>query len=112
ASAVYTVTLDYEPFLSVDPVYGSPGQHIHVTGQRYKASERVRVTMSGRDVGSFTTDSNGNLDAIVTVPSGLTVGNKVIHACGLRSLGCADADFVYFDGPTILLNPDTGGSGT
>ena len=72
-----------EPTLTVDPQKVEQGGKLTVTGANWTPNSKVTLTMGGVELGTFTTDAEGNLSAVVTVPKDMKVGSYTLTGTGV-----------------------------
>jgi hypothetical protein len=89
------------PYLRLAPASGPPGATVRVTGLGYGAHETVTLLYncgtpscaSAVVLGTPTTDANGDMSALVTIPAGTSAGAHAIGGKGNMSSAFATATF-------------------
>ena len=66
--------------ISATPGSASAGEEVSVSIARFPASSVVKVTLDGAEVGSATTDANGNASVAITIPAGTAIGSHELKA--------------------------------
>ena len=105
ASATFTIT---GPSITLNPVSGSPGTTITITGSSFKAARNGTVAFAGRST-PVTTTAAGTFSTTLTAPN-MPAGDYLVEADFGKDMR-AYATFTV-TGPSITLNPVSGPPGT
>lgn len=66
------------PSLSIDYTVGAPGSQFNVSGQNFQANSTAQLSVNQRNLGTITTDGNGNLTAKLTTTTDANEGSYFV----------------------------------
>jgi len=91
---VFYVDAPPTPSIQLSPTSGPPTTKVQVTGVAFGRSETVAVNFDGTQIGTASTDGNGNFSTAINIPGSALPGSHSIQAIGQTSGISAQATFL------------------
>ncbi len=96
--------------LALEPARGAPGDHVHVTGDRFACTDSriVELSWDGQPLGNSSADASGHFDTSISVPANAQPSSHTVRASCSAGSPFATAGFtVVVTGTIPATIPET-----
>jgi hypothetical protein len=97
-----------DTIIRLDNNEGPVGRNVGIMGRGFAPNSQVTITWNGTQIGTATTDAEGNFEATVTVPNSI----MGIHLLKVEDQSNNSAEELYYVDPAVTTNVREGPTGT